>query len=200
MHAPFGQNSRFLPESPVIVRNPRQSAIVGRSSTRRRIPLGNADSALWDTARNTPLHTREVAGSKPAAPILKVPAIRVVLGRWCRQEPVQHPAEIGFLPVSAGVRAGRRCPRSRVRRGRRRRGRRESRGGRAPQALYDDRSAPERAGEKPAEKPPRLQDPQGVQNSAPLLSNGARMEAPWCFSMPPRGIRRIRRPRPRRLV
>jgi hypothetical protein len=29
------------------------------------------------------LHTREVAGSKPAAPIRKVPAIRPVLGRWC---------------------------------------------------------------------------------------------------------------------
>jgi hypothetical protein len=71
---PIGRTSCSLPESPVIVRNPRQSARVGRDSAQRRIPLGNADSGPSDTTRNTPLHTREVAGSKPAAPILKMPA------------------------------------------------------------------------------------------------------------------------------
>src|SRR6185295_14100012 len=75
-----GRKSSFCP-------NPRQSCVIpgnprvpGRYPAERQFPLGNADFGPSDTPRNPPLHTREVAGSKPAAPIGKPPV-------WVAQPP-----------------------------------------------------------------------------------------------------------------
>jgi hypothetical protein len=67
---PMGRKSRSLPESPIIVPNPRQSAPQGGDYRKGGIPLDDAVSGLPPTRRGASLHTREVAGSKPAAPIV----------------------------------------------------------------------------------------------------------------------------------
>jgi hypothetical protein len=95
----MGRKSSLCPNPPVIgviPGNPRGKAVRPNKGAHRLL-------MRFLCSLEAPLHTREVAGSKPAAPIVKGPANGLISGTLWEAAGV-HPG-IGFLPASPTTRA-----------------------------------------------------------------------------------------------